>query len=691
MPSLWKPNHRNWFQTIGSRIAFLARGRLAETAAGAGLAALMVLGLLNIARGFIQAGLNSDALYLACLYKDLFVDGYGWEGWNLPPAPYFFPDMALMFACLGLAEDVGLGYALYIAVFWLGIAVFFTGLLCWTSTPKRASLYALTAMLYFIALLQLPDNLQLTTFFFMPSFHAGNFYAGLLLLALVYRILTRGETWGILILYFCVVTAGCVSDILILPQFIIPLLLTGIFFCALGATAWRGFLSFFGLSLLAAGLSHGVWSGLIQHLLGAVLVDPGTRINPARWGATASHMGNDLYTCFTTVDRSFLIHLVLFAGLFIGMIRRSILVLRGRDSRTFGNVHPDHALLFLVVFTFFSLAGSVSSTIYASFWISPSERRYLLPCYLLPLLSLTMALFTYRDRISIWIKSSLLICVTVYSAAVVLPEALSLRWSELKLSYPSNVQSLDRLAREKGLRFGYGDYWNAKFITMYSRAGLRVNQLHPNLALYAWINNLSWYGNDPGRKGRFPGYQFIVTDRMQTNRILEEFGEPAFRQPCRGSEIFIYNRQEDYRFRNYLRSRLSRDLHAPVEPASLALSKPDGAAWDTAAVGIIPATGELSVRFDPPALGNLLEIAADNNDEYEVRIYGPDREADDAPLLGSVVVPKVTARGLRSRILPLPESAQTQSVARVVIRPIAGDGFYGVGHVFIYEDTWRKW
>lgn len=225
----WKP----WLGKIiraGRLVETLARGRAAETAAGVGLTVLIVFGLLNIARGFIQAGLNSDALYLACLYRDLFVDAYGWRGWNLPPAPYFFPDMALLFACLGWMSDVGLGYALYIVVFWLGIAGFVTFLLCQNRMPQGASLYALTAIAYFIALLQLPDNLQLTTFFFMPSFHAGIFYLGFLLLALTGRILFHGGSWITWGLFFFTLVAGCISDILILPQFVIPILLTVFFF-----------------------------------------------------------------------------------------------------------------------------------------------------------------------------------------------------------------------------------------------------------------------------------------------------------------------------------------------------------------------------------------------------------------------------------------------------------------------------
>ncbi|MFB3787070.1 MAG: hypothetical protein ACE15F_11955 [bacterium] len=437
-------------------------------------------------------------------------------------------------------------------------------------------------------------------------------------------------------------------------------------------------------------MSYTVLEGLLQKILDAALVDPINRINSALWGKTASHMARDLYVCITTVDRAFFALLIGYCALLLWRLYRTALAKRAREIRTLPEQSADRSLLFFLVFTLFSLAGCLSSSIYASFWISPSERRYLLPCYLLPLIGVTMALFHCRGRIPSWCKSILFSSVAIYSAAVILPEGLILRWQDLRLPYPKNARCLDRLAYDTGLRYGYGDYWSAKFLTVHSRAGVRVNQLYPNLALYSWINNFTWYGNAPAGTGRYPEYQFIVMDRMQKNRVLEEFGEPAFQQNCQGSEIYIYNRRQDYKFRNFLRARVSRDLHAPVEPASLAIPKPDGSGWDSASGGIIPATGELVVRFDPPARGDLLEISADNNDEYEVRLYGPDSGADGSLPLGTVRIPKVGARGLRARILPLPDSAQNRPVSSVVIRAVSGDGFYGVGHVFIYKDTWRE-
>ena len=33
---------------------------------------------------------NSDILYFPTLFKDIFVDGYKFEGWHIPAAPNFF-------------------------------------------------------------------------------------------------------------------------------------------------------------------------------------------------------------------------------------------------------------------------------------------------------------------------------------------------------------------------------------------------------------------------------------------------------------------------------------------------------------------------------------------------------------------------------------------------------------------------
>src|SRR5262249_37349084 len=41
---------------------------------------------------------NSDTLFSASLYEDLFVDGFSWEGWSFGTEAYLFPDVLLYFA-----------------------------------------------------------------------------------------------------------------------------------------------------------------------------------------------------------------------------------------------------------------------------------------------------------------------------------------------------------------------------------------------------------------------------------------------------------------------------------------------------------------------------------------------------------------------------------------------------------------
>ena len=77
---------------------------------------LIFVGLLA-SSSHLLCGLNSDSLYLVTFYRDLFVDHYSILGWNLTPAPYFFPDMMLFSLMLFLAGDVGFEFALYSIVF----------------------------------------------------------------------------------------------------------------------------------------------------------------------------------------------------------------------------------------------------------------------------------------------------------------------------------------------------------------------------------------------------------------------------------------------------------------------------------------------------------------------------------------------------------------------------------------------
>jgi hypothetical protein len=53
---------------------------------------------------------------------------------------------------------------------------------------------------------------------------------------------------------------------------------------------------------------------------------------------------------------------------------------------------------------------------------------------------------------------------------------------------------------------------------------------------YYWINNKNLYKN----KNEYLNYTFIITNRLNENKILEIIGNPDFKEKCGENNLWIY-------------------------------------------------------------------------------------------------------------------------------------------------------
>jgi hypothetical protein len=348
---------------------------------------------------------------------------------------------------------------------------------------------------------------------------------------------------------------------------------------------------------------------------------------------------------------------------------------------------PRHILLFLIIFSFFSTLGTVGAPLVTGEEWFPI--RHMQPLYFLPLFVLAFTFTAYSDKTAVPLRVAGCSAVLAFSLYSIVPCANKLRPDDLKLPYPQHVQCLDEVAEEHGLRYGYGDYWSAKYVTFLSRSGLRVNQLKPNLEMFEWINNPRWYVHGTGPNNRhYPEYRFILTNELAHEQIRLRFGSPALRKECHGVEIYIYDRKTDLSFRNFLRvpAVIASGEQMPISPTSpecLGQYKANGGAWDAPGNVIISDGGHVSVLFATPAIGESGEIAADE-DEYEMEFF------NNEEAVGTLTVPTVPYRGIQARYVALPETIARKPFDRLVIRPLRGDGNYSIGHIFVYSDSRRE-
>ena len=99
--------------------------------------------------------------------------------------------------------------------------------------------------------------------------------------------------------------------------------------------------------------------------------------------------------------------------------------------------------------------------------------------------------------------------------------------------YPDNIRCLDNIAKKENMENGLSDYWNAKYITLFSKQNIFVNQInYTDLRPVNILNNRYWYKD---RK-----YSFIVVDKLDEAKIRTIYGNPLQIIDC-GWNIFIYS------------------------------------------------------------------------------------------------------------------------------------------------------
>ncbi|MBE7412064.1 MAG: hypothetical protein L6Q54_05510 [Leptospiraceae bacterium] len=113
--------------------------------------------------------------------------------------------------------------------------------------------------------------------------------------------------------------------------------------------------------------------------------------------------------------------------------------------------------------------------------------------------------------------------------------------SILKNPYPKKIQCLDNIANEFRLEFGFSDYWNSKYVMLYSKKKLALKQLTKNLDEYKWIYNPEWTNKNEN-------FNFIITNRLDKDQIHSKFSYPKEIRNCEDLEIYIYNKNELNKF-----------------------------------------------------------------------------------------------------------------------------------------------
>jgi len=499
------------------------------------LQALLVLaGILLFAllpeRSAIRLFVNSDALYMPSLFKDLFVHRTGIPVWHLNGAPNFFPEMLLYFTLMAVMKHTTLTIMAYgLVQMWLILFLMDRLFLVADVHVSHRTRYLLM-----LTYLLVPLSAVLNEGHLIPSqlllggYHAGFFINSLLAAILAFSYLKKGGVKKLIWLALLILLAS-ISDKLFLMGFVAPFILFSLFhlFKKEKQAGYLLLIAVTGLTTLLA-----LFAYRMINFLGAIeMITTGRKM--FQFEQIPDAMSNFLHHMRAVIiDYPTQRILVLSTLLFLlGAPVYLILSLKKYVSGLLDTKKENSwaIVLFLFLFSIIILAAPIIN----GYYVGPSLIRYSYAglvmgtaglAYLASnLLSPLISRFWLRKYLSSFCSLVLLVLLLVTG---IKNQALSGLKKYLD-HYPESVRILDELKEEYGLKYGLGGYWQAKYSTMFSRNDLRLYSVANRTFRPGYhVTNENWYHD--GGKGVYanPTFNFLETSAFKdTERLHELFGE----------------------------------------------------------------------------------------------------------------------------------------------------------------------
>jgi hypothetical protein len=657
------------------------------------VAVLLALTLFLLGYRYLTwpSAFNSDDLLCSNIVEDVF-RGEDIHEWHLPGAPYLFPDLFLLAPCRWLAPNLVVEFLAYHFLFW-GLMV---AVLWWLGEllrlSRRSAFVAAAVGVAFLAAVHLGPAYGRAPKLVHPGNHVGAVLVGLFLLAMTVQAVRHG--YGIASAIVCIVLGGlgAFSDRLVLLQFLTPTAL------ALGLLWLRRRINMRQLAVHAA-----VFAGIVglSMLLRALFVQMGIhflRVEDWFGRPTWADLETMAHLLKATLDGQVLLKLLIPLYLVLCVLVGSLAVATGGPpvGRSSTGGLPVATELFG-----WALFLSPVCNLVVLFLLGQGRNsaidRYLLPCWLLPLLcpALLAALLPWQRPRAL---ASTLVpaAMAVFVACRVAAGMPAVEAARLEVPYPPLAQALDRLVHERGALRGLAGFWEARSLSFLTRERVPVRPL--NFVGEPWFhacNPASFLAT--GAEGT-PTYQFILAvDRPAEvapprEVLLAHYGPPKEKLIVGRDEIWLYDRVRSSALDRFLSAALAERLAAerpfvgPDEPACLSRPKANRT-QPRRGTAAAPQGQSLELHFAAPVRGVLLDVAADHAADCLLEFF----HSTATRPLAVVRVPPVPwtgaaydAPGLQSRLVPLPPILQHQHWDRIVVRPRSSHGVT-LGHVLLFQ------
>lgn len=430
---------------------------------------------------------NSDSIYLASLFEDIFVNQGSFSSWHLTPAPYFFPDMVLFFAIKSLVPTTYYTFYYY-AILQIIIVYLLSSKLLFLISSKKHHL-ALFSLIYVSAVFFLTTkNIYLYTYALFSAYRFGSFINGLLfLITLVATIRCDSFAKQVRACIFLViwVALGTASDLLFLLWFVIPSLIA-----IIGSNLFQGNAIEKLFPVLKISLSS--LAGIVFGILLKNILTDNTESRYLFIGESLLSQLRILLLDLSSFSRQSPIAFALTLLFYSVIIFKAAKVILSNEF--FGRNNRENDSFDIISFfkLFILLSPAITAFALAINGVF-SVSRYLLNVFWFPVI------FSWVGYLEVSFFSINLIKY-IWFALVVLLGVLSIPTQPVYGEYyPPVVKCVDQAivafkdASGETPQVGISGYWHAKLITEFSKKNAKVVQVNRDLSEFSWINNPDWY------------------------------------------------------------------------------------------------------------------------------------------------------------------------------------------------------
>jgi len=430
---------------------------------------------------------NSDALYLPSLYRDLFIDHNSLKGWHLNPSPNFFPDMAIYFFFMFISGNLIVSSFLFsiiqYIVILLSIPYLFRILIPQISRLFIALSVLLMTLFFFVTFFS--HDFSFTFYTLSNAYHTGIFTVGLICIILTLKYLNNPSKTKLVLLFF-ICFFSVLSDRLFIVLYSIPVCTIVIFLMKRQYVREVYRLLLVNVVALIASMAAFKFIDSSHY----VFIDQANSfMNFANIGASFKMLFRQLDEYLLGINFKSLIillSLVSFTGTVILFFRKT-----GKQAKY---LFLRFYCLFLITYTLVVLFMPV---LVGNFTGYDSIRYNIYVFYLLVINTGIVAAALLNGRMmKRSVRMTLTLITVLFSLAVtciIVSEFSGKGLKQFFNYYPKIVRCVDDAAQKDKLFYGVGGYWDAKYITLFSKKGVHIYPVYDDLTPCNHVTNENWY------------------------------------------------------------------------------------------------------------------------------------------------------------------------------------------------------